>query len=918
MVRRGTRAGIALLVCLPLWLTAGSLPAGETERGDTNRDGSVDLSDIIRLFEWLMLNGSNEICAEAADINNDGRVDITDAILILRYMFLGSYPTDGEPGQGLPEHLVDCLDGASEMKIVRLQATVLSPVSAMVTWETAKPSTTVVRCEREVSPDDVAVEAEEISVEERVTYHQVLLKGLVPGATYRYLASSELATGEGAESETLRFKTLAENEYTVRPDHPRLFLTAEDLPILRSRIAPAGEARRLWLSLTEWCDGRVERPIEDLTLIVNVASHVRAMTFAALLGKNKVYRAKAIEAALFLAKNGPGDELRGETEAIAYVYDWLNDHLDEDAKATLRKSLLRYCARLKAKSRDDEFVTGLSHGHNKTILLGALAVHGEAPAAAALIKDAVSNYRYGFLATWRRFASNGGGSSKGWWYTSHALPFELEFFAAWRSATGEDLFATEREWCEGLLDWFLFGLRGDESFIREGDARLFNGINAQDRHFGLLLAKEYGNSRGQWFADQATETAGVWGPHIPFDILWSDPEVEPEAPSGPSSKLFRNTGVAVLRESWAKDAVVASFRSAEAYTLGHTHRDNASFSIYYKGGQALDSGIYDSFDSKHHDNYYVRTVAHNTITVFDPEEEFSLYGEKHSNDGGQRWLVSGEDVPHHWPPRAEDTVERSRGYRLGGITRYEDTPAYTYLVGNAGPSYRSTKVKRFLRHFLWLKSVSTWAHPVVIVFDDVVATKPSFRKAYLLHTQNKPRVEGRLVSSENGEGKLFQWTLMPKQVELGLVGGRGKEFWVDGKNYPPIRAPQHKEEAGAWRVEVSPETARVNDRFLHALYPADLDAPAPEEPSTFTAGTHQGCRIADWTLLFDFGLPVEDAKYESPLASSHHLVFGAAPEATYDVALNGELQETLEATFTGTLSFDLHAPGEVHVSRRVE
>jgi hypothetical protein len=295
--------------------------------------------------------------------------------------------------------------------------------------------------------------------------------------------------------------------------------------------------------------------------------------------------------------------------------------------------------------------------------------------------------------------------------------------AAWHSATGEDLFDSERIWREGVLDWFLMGLRGDSGHIRQGDAKIFKGLHHHNRQYGLLVAKAYGNGQAQWFAERAEEVSPAWGPYAVPEILWRDAEVEPEAPSGPTSRLFRQVGVAIVRDSWDPNAVLASFRAKEVYTVGHTHRDNCSFTLYFRGALALDSGVYDNFGSEHHRNYYTRTVAHNSITVFDPDEKFSLYGEVHANDGGQRWLQVPEDVPGYWPGRADDTIERDDGYRLGGIVRYEDTDDYTYVVGDGGASYSGNKVTEFLRHFLWLKGGSGWDHPVcelaewVILFD---------------------------------------------------------------------------------------------------------------------------------------------------------------------------------------------------------
>ncbi len=901
---QGGFVGAFLLLC-PGTFSPWGPRVDARDRGDANDDGVVDIGDVIRLFHWLTRNEQSGICRNAADVNADGKVDYSDAVYILQYLF-GS-GTDPVP---FPPSFEACVEAMRDLELRRLELTVLSPASAMATWETAFPSTTSVKFG--LHPNQLGFGT---VVDEQALYHQALLGELRPGTTYYYLARSETPDGLGAESEVQMFRTLEDTGYNVSPDHPRIFFTRSELPEIKRSLADGGSKRELWNKVTQWCDAHLDTPARDLVESDNVDGNVQTYAFAALVTGEKSYRAKAFETALYLADEGPGEELRGATEAMTYVYDWLHGDLPDGARDRLLRAIVRNCQRLDGLNRDDEFVTGMTHGNHKSMLLGALAVHGDDPKTEQLLEKAVSNYRFGFLATWRRFAGSDGGSSKGWWYTSYVLPFELEFFAAWRSATGQDFFQSERTWCEGLLDWFLYALRGDDSFFREGDAKVFDGLNYQDRHYGLLAAKEYGSSRAQWFARKVEGTSPVWGPHAVFDILWGEPDVEPEPPSGPTSRLFRNAGVSIMRESWDTNAVLASFRSAEAYTLGHTHRDNCSFTLFYKGGLALDSGIYDDFGSKHHKNYYTRTVAHNTITVFDPEEEFSLYGEVYANDGGQRWLTEGKDVPNHWPARAEETIDRASGYRLGGIVRYEDTDEYTYTVGNGAPSYNRKKLKTFHRHLLWLKQVEGWDHPVALVFDNVVSTNPSFRKAYLLHTENKPIVKGGLVTARNGEGKLFHMTLVPRDAELTVIGGSGKEFWVNGRNYPPERPAHNKEEAGGWRVEVSPSVESRDDRFLHALFPADAGTPAPAEAASFTAGKMQVCELAQWTVLFDFGGTADTYEYPNRRAGTAHLVFGAVPQSSYDLFLNGVYRGSVSSSFAGTLRFDAGTVGQVKLVR---
>jgi hypothetical protein len=64
--------------------------AAAPRRGDVDEDGSVNISDPIRLLAFLFLTGPAPPCDPVADASADGRVDISDPIRILNFLFLGN------------------------------------------------------------------------------------------------------------------------------------------------------------------------------------------------------------------------------------------------------------------------------------------------------------------------------------------------------------------------------------------------------------------------------------------------------------------------------------------------------------------------------------------------------------------------------------------------------------------------------------------------------------------------------------------------------------------------------------------------------------------------------------------------------------------------------------------------------------
>ncbi len=80
--------------------TPGALPSdslGLFERGDTNVDGTMDLSDPVSTLNYLFSGTATLLCEDAADANDDGFVDLSDAIHSLNFLYTGVTDTLPQP-----------------------------------------------------------------------------------------------------------------------------------------------------------------------------------------------------------------------------------------------------------------------------------------------------------------------------------------------------------------------------------------------------------------------------------------------------------------------------------------------------------------------------------------------------------------------------------------------------------------------------------------------------------------------------------------------------------------------------------------------------------------------------------------------------------------------------------------------------
>ena len=116
-------------------------------------------------------------------------------------------------------------------------------------------------------------------------------------------------------------------------------------------------------------------------------------------------------------------------------------------------------------------------------------------------------------------------------------------------------------------------------------------------------------------------------------------------------------------------------------------------------------------------------------------------------------------------------------------------PDYSYLKGDITQAY-TDKVKEANRSFVFLNLHAAEVPAALIVFDKVVSSDPTFKKFWLLHSIEEPTIEGNrfiVRRTKNGDtGMLQNHVLLPEagNAQIEKVGGKGKEFWVFGTNYP--------------------------------------------------------------------------------------------------------------------------------------
>jgi hypothetical protein len=568
---------------------------------------------------------------------------------------------------------------------------------------------------------------------------------------------------------------------------------------------------------------------------------------------------------LALKFDGRGAE---QTKPLALAYDWLYPQWRAaDRRALLAKTLdgCDYEIRVIREQRLSPYNVILYNAPLQALMACAIATYRDDARAGPVMNFTADYWLNRVLPAWRQVMGRNGGWHEGGEYVGAGIGQAIyELPAMWRRATGEDLFAAEPG-IRGFLDFLVYRKRPDGTDFRWGDGAWFDRI-VPDR---MALALEYSNAAAYSLRTPPKEpipSAWPWGPVT--DALLYDPGASARLPL---ARLFDGIGMLVARSDWTPDATYVTFKAGDNF-WSHSHLDQGAFTIYKGGALAIDSGLYGPrYGSDHHMNYSYQTIAHNTITVTDPHDTVPAPGKDDktrpiANDGGQRRIGSGWGVEAapldrgEWEAKRDIYHTASMGPLLDQdgltVTVADITPAYTNHESGTGTfSARTRRVERFWRTFGYDR-----VDDVVVVFDQVISTKASFRKRWLLHTLDKPQVAAHGFSVSvppqdrpgHAGGRLEAKVLLPKRAVIESIGGPGFQFFVDGKNYDEngkledmiAKLGPNRGEPGAWRIEVSPPEDETEDNFLVVLLPSAWGVQPAESVRLLGSGSRVGCEIA--------------------------------------------------------------------------
>ncbi len=376
-----------------------------------------------------------------------------------------------------------------------------------------------------------------------------------------------------------------------------------------------------------------------------------------------------------------------------------------------------------------------------------------------------------------------GGMYDNFGYDSSEESFSVNLVSQFYFLTGEDRFTGFLHDQHRAIFWqnmeypHLFSTYDTDAWCRRAgtenhiQARIWNTqtdwISQPRTDAVALTAWLYGDERMQHYMHQgvARDLCGAPYGGMYWDLLFYDDELGEVGPSdNPTAMYFSGPGLVSMRQDWSNDATFAVFMAGEG--ISRRYEDANSFLIHRKVDVFPHGGarIRNNFDNGKHHWYHIRSIAKNTLKIFDPNESLDLDEDSNrgplysgtplvasDNMGGQLFdtQISLVDLDYVISDGGETgrTTNPSHPlglHEVGNILKYEHVDGdYTYTVGDGTASY-TRKIDYFEREFLYLRP------DVFVIFDRVRSVDPTFRKVWVVHTVDEPTVADPATDQAQG------------------------------------------------------------------------------------------------------------------------------------------------------------------------
>jgi len=476
-----------------------------------------------------------------------------------------------------------------------------------------------------------------------------------------------------------------------------------------------------------------------------------------------------------------------------------------------------------------------------------------------------------------------------YWINNRAYPFALACLSHLNSVNHPKLNRKISQTLDTVGLWTIYGTRPDGRFALFGDTGPRNDLKEETQRFIDLVSLGTKNSIFKYYSAYLDTRYKGGGYH--YSYRWEIPVFRglPEFDFSkklifrdlaflsdylPNSRIFGHGAFnqVFMRSGWGKNDTFVSYRAGDSFSH-HGHYQAGHFTLFKYSPLALTSGTYGGYTSPHRLNYYIRTIASNSILIQKPSEIIkpNKFFKENSSAGGQRIIIpTGSAVTsvENW----KINLNKGRHYKGGSITAFDNSDsAYVYINSDLTNAYTKEKAVKVERELCYLNK-----EDLLIIHDVVESRKQEYSKKWLFHTWSKPETETEKVllgSSSNGiilstdkniqmvhkRGMVKIAVILPEDPIIYKIGGIDYRYYVetdgddsvfDGVNMVEGAREKSWFDSGLWRIEIKSKNDKLSDEFLVLLKPDQAMNKKPISYTKFISAAFAGIEVNNKIIAF--------------------------------------------------------------------
>ena len=609
-------------------------------------------------------------------------------------------------------------------------------------------------------------------------------------------------------------KEYAEYDPPVKPQgRPRLLVNQESLKRVRKYLNHPEMRNALeWIKRNAANGAKFKQtPGAEVVNQPNLQKKLIADAFFALVNDDKRLSretAETLHKYITVVTGFPGSnyyyDIRDAIFTAAIVYDWCYNELTPQERRDIIEAFYRLAIRLEVSWPPLRISIVNGHGNGGQITIGplafAVACFDEDPMPFRIIAKRVLNELVPMKAYEYRSPLHPQGSN----YGSPRMRADHFCATVFRVACGKEVFHPNIY--QTPIYWRMLRLP-DTFYFEEGD--IWGFVRPPSELEECLV-----------FCTAATRDPEVKGFYLGlggdttvplYHLLFNDPELKPVKPTDaklPNSYYFGPFHGSLLARTgfWNDEAAVYCIGGLK-FNTNHEHFDVGSFQIWYRGLLAADIGEYQSSYGNAYDwNINKRSLAHNMMRFYDPDEKFASY----DNDGGTRLVKGAAQTPEDYEKNPMYDYGTNRSVSIGPD---KQRPIWSVMATDLTNAY-SKKVKHYMRLFVFLNQNEKDRPATFLVCDLAETSKAEFQKFYQVSTYQPPVLKPGFIGLSNDNGGRADVNIyLPKQIKVtDYANEKSASNPFTGKQYEfPVPGTEGHH---AHRIEVTPAEARTFDTFL--------------------------------------------------------------------------------------------------------